>query len=185
MGDESRTAASKFLSYVLRHEPGAIGLALDAAGWVEVDALLAACASHGRTLSRAEVEAIVATSPKRRFALSEDGRRIRANQGHSTAVDLGYEPATPPAILFHGTVRRVLPAIREAGLLRMERHHVHLSPDEATARRVGGRRGKPVILRVAARAMHDAGHVFFRTPNDVWLTEAVPPTFLTGLDEDP
>src|SRR5688572_13968756 len=105
MDDKSRTAASKFLSFVLRHEPQSIGIELDAAGWVDVDVLLRACADKGRPLSRAELDEVVATSPKQRFAFSDDGRRIRANQGHSTAVDLGHEPAEPPDVLFHGTVR--------------------------------------------------------------------------------
>lgn len=183
MDEKSRTAASKFLSYVLRHEPGTIGIVLDSAGWVDVDLLLAACAGHGHPLSRAELDEVVATSPKQRFALSDDGARVRANQGHSTEVDLGYEPAEPPDVLFHGTVRRHLPSIRDKGLLRMERHHVHLSPDEATARIVGSRRGKPVILRIDARAMHEAGHVFFRTPNGVWLTDSVPRSFISGFDD--
>jgi putative RNA 2'-phosphotransferase len=180
MDDKHRTATSKFLSYVLRHEPGAVGIELDAGGWVVDDELLDACARHGRALSRAELEDVVATSPKQRFALSDDGLRIRANQGHSTAVDLGYQPAEPPDVLFHGTVAGRLRAIRARGLQRMERHHVHLSPDEATARTVGRRRGKPVILQIDARAMRDAGHVFFVTPNGVWLTDAVPSAFISG-----
>jgi len=183
MDEKSRTAASKFLSYVLRHEPGAVGIALDPGGWVGVDVLLNACAEHGHPLSRDQLDELVATSPKQRFALSEDGHRIRANQGHSTSVDLGYEPAEPPDVLFHGTVQRHLPSIRDKGLLRMQRHHVHLSPDEATARAVGGRRGKPVILHIDARAMREAGHVFFRTPNGVWLTDAVPSSFISGWDD--
>jgi putative RNA 2'-phosphotransferase len=184
MDEKSRTAISKFLSYVLRHEPSAVGLTLDSAGWVTVAELLAACAQHGHPLSRAELEEIVTTSPKQRFALSEDGQRIRANQGHSTTVDLGYEPAEPPDLLYHGTVTRLLPAIREQGLLRMERHHVHLSADEATARAVGSRRGKPVVLRINAQAMRDSGHVFFVTPNGVWLTDAVPSSFIVTWGDD-
>jgi len=184
MDEKSRTAASKFLSYVLRHQPAAVGIELDAGGWVAVDVLLKACTQHGRPLSRAELAEIVATSPKQRFALSDDGQRIRANQGHSTAVDLGYEAAEPPDVLFHGTVARLLLSIREKGLERMSRHHVHLSADEATARSVGGRRGKPIILRVDARAMRAAGHVFFVTPNGVWLTDAVPSSFISGWVED-
>jgi len=113
MDEKRRTAVSKFLSYVLRHEPAAAGIALDAGGWVAVDVLLEACAQHGRRLSRADLDEVVATSPKQRFALSDDGQRIRANQGHSIAVDLGYEPAEPPDVLFHGTVARLLPSIRE------------------------------------------------------------------------
>ncbi len=183
MDEKSRTAASKFLSYVLRHEPAAVGIALDSGGWVAVDVLLDACARHGRRLSRAELDEVVTTSPKQRFALSDDGQRIRANQGHSTTVDLGYEPAEPPDVLFHGTVARLLPSIRDKGLQRMERHHVHLSPDEATARAVGGRRGKPVILRIDTRSMREAGHLFFVTPNGVWLTAAVPASFISGWGE--
>lgn len=90
----------------------------------------------------------------------------------------------PPDILFHGTIRRLLPAIREKGLLRMERHHVHLSADEATALAVGGRRGKPALLRVDSRAMRNAGHLFFRTPNGVWLTDTVPSSFISGFDDE-
>jgi len=183
MDEKRRTAISKFLSYVLRHEPTAVGIMLDAGGWVAVDVLLDACTQHGRPLSRVELDEIVATSSKRRFALSDDGQRIRANQGHSTAVELGYAPAEPPDVLFHGTVGRVLPSIRAHGLQRMERHHVHLSSDEATARAVGGRRGKPVILRIDARAMREAGYVFFVTPNGVWLTDTVPPSFVSGWGE--
>jgi putative RNA 2'-phosphotransferase len=184
MHDDARAAASKFLSFVLRHQPGAIGISLDEGGWVEVETLLRGCAAHGRPLTRAELDEVVVTNAKQRFAFSSDGRRIRANQGHSTDVDLGYEPAEPPAVLFHGTVLRALPSIREQGLLPMARHHVHLSSDEATARAVGARRGKPVVLRVDAGAMRAAGHVFFRTPNGVWLTSAVPSAFISGLDSE-
>ena len=184
MDEKSRTAVSKFLSFVLRHEPAAVGIALDSGGWVEVGVLLDACAQHGHSLSRADLDEVVVTSPKQRFALSEDGHRIRANQGHSTAVNLGYAPAEPPDVLFHGTVERHLSAIREKGLLRMERHDVHLSPDEATARIVGARQGKPIILRIDARAMREAGHVFFVTPNGVWLTDSVPSSYLSGWGDE-
>ncbi len=169
---------SKFLSWVLRHRPDAIGITLDDAGWTDVDALLSQARAHGRPLTRELLERIVTESPKQRFALSEDGRRIRASQGHSVEVELGYEPATPPEVLFHGSVAGNIAAIRTDGLRKMSRHHVHLSPDEATARSVGGRRGKPVILRVAAGLMHREGHIFFRSANGVWLTEHVPPEYI-------
>ncbi len=183
MDEKSRTSASKFLSFVLRHRPDAVGITLDEAGWVDVEALLRGCAENGRPLTRGELEEVVATNTKRRFALSEDGRRIRANQGHSVEVELGYEPAEPPDVLFHGTVARLLPSIREHGLLPMDRHHVHLSADEVTAKAVGARRGKPVVLRIDARRMRADGHRFYRTPNGVWLTEAVPTVFISGMDE--
>lgn len=169
---------SKFLSYVLRHRPNSIGITLDDNGWVDVDVLLAAAQRHGKNISRALLEEVVATNDKKRFAFSEDGKRIRASQGHSVSVDLDLKPVAPPELLYHGTIERFLDSIRTQGLVRGSRHHVHLSPDEATARKVGSRRGKPVILIVEAARMHAAGHQFFCSANNVWLTEKVPPEFL-------
>lgn len=163
---------------MLRHKPEAIGIRLDAAGWTSVAELLRAAGEHGTPLTRASLREIVETNDKRRFELSPDGERIRASQGHSVSVELGYAPAAPPAILYHGTPRGNLGSIRERGLLRGRRHHVHLSSDAEIARRVGSRRGAPVVLRVRAAAMHDAGHEFFLSANGVWLTDFVPPEFL-------
>lgn len=169
---------SKFLSLVLRHDPSRIGLQLDEAGWADVDALIAASAAHGVPLTREGLREIVETSDKRRYALSADGARIRANQGHSVPVDLQLPPREPPAQLYHGTIDAALPGIREHGLLRGERHHVHLSPDVPTATAVGRRRGRPVILTVRAADMHAAGHVFYCSENGVWLTDHVPARFI-------
>ena len=174
--------ASKRLSYVLRHRPDSVGLTLDEAGWVDVDALLGALAAHGLRLTRAELDHVVATNDKRRFALDDTGARIRASQGHSVAVELGYEPAEPPAELFHGTVERNLAAILTEGLRPGNRHAVHLSPDVDTARTVGARRGRPVVLRVEAAAMVADGFTFARSANGVWLVPAVPPRHLTRLE---
>ena len=164
---------SKFLSLVLRHEPERAGVVLDAAGWVGVAELLEGCARAGHAISRDELEEVVRTSDKQRFALSGDGTRIRANQGHSVEVELGYEPAAPPEVLWHGTAEQFVASIRERGLVRGSRHHVHLSETEATAAAVGRRHGKLALLRVKAGEMHRAGAVFYRTPNGVWLTEGV------------
>jgi putative RNA 2'-phosphotransferase len=169
---------SKFLSYVLRHEPESIGVELSPAGWVPVEMLLAAAARHGRRITIDQLNEVVRTSDKQRFAFSEDGRDIRANQGHSAPVELGYEPAPPPEVLYHGTTERFLDAIGREGLKRGSRHHVHLSATIETATAVGGRRGRPVVLTIRAREMHNAGHTFYVTPNNVWLTESVPPEYL-------
>jgi putative RNA 2'-phosphotransferase len=164
---------SKRLSYVLRHHPESAGLTLDAAGWADVDALVAAL-----RLTRAELEHVVATNDKRRFAFDETGDRIRASQGHSRPVELGYPAQQPPDVLFHGTVERFLAAILAEGLGPGRRHAVHLSADVATARVVGARRGRPVVLRVDAAAMAREGHTFARSDNDIWLVDTVPPRYL-------
>jgi len=180
--DKRHTGISKFLSLVLRHKPQEIGLELDPEGWVAIDELLAAAAAHGHEISRHELEFVVAHNNKKRFALSEDGLRIRASQGHSVSVELGYEPATPPERLYHGTARQHLSEIRKHGLLRGKRHHVHLSPDEATARLVGQRHGRPVVLGVRAGDMLRAGFTFWQSANGVWLVDNVPYRFVEELD---
>ncbi|MDI3420502.1 RNA 2'-phosphotransferase [Streptomyces luteolus] len=176
MNDRRLLKVSKYLSRHLRHEPERIGLTLDAAGWTEIGALLEAAAAHGFPIGRDELDKVVTTNDKQRFAI--DGERIRANQGHSVAVDLALPTATPPAYLFHGTVAAHLAAIRREGLRPMNRHDVHLSPDRETATRVGARRGRPIVLSVDAGAMHADGHTFRRSANGVWLTRAVPPRYL-------
>jgi putative RNA 2'-phosphotransferase len=176
------TTISKFLSLVLRHEPARIGLTLDDAGWASVDELLAKASSSGRPVTRALLEEVVATSDKKRFAFSADGQRIRANQGHSINVELGLAPVQPPDVLFHGTATRFLASILDGGLNKRERHHVHLTVDLDIARSVGQRYGAVAVLSVDAARMHAEGHVFFRSDNGVWLTDAVPPTYLSVLD---
>ncbi len=167
---------SKRLSFVLRHRPDSVGLTLDDGGWVGVDELLDALG-----VTRSELAEVVARNDKVRFAFDRTGTRIRASQGHSVPVDLGYAPARPPAELFHGTPQRSLARILAEGLRPGARHAVHLSPDVGTARAVGARRGPPVVLRVDAAAMVAEGAVFSRSANGVWLVDAVPPGHLAVL----
>ena len=180
---EDLVKASKFLSLVLRHKPEQIGLALDREGWADVDELIERARAHEMLLTREIIAEVVRTSDKQRFALDEKGERIRANQGHSVDVDLGLEPIAPPDVLFHGTAKTSVASIRETGLHAAQRQHVHLSPDEATAIRVGQRHGRPVVLRIDAAGMHVAGHRFFRSTNGVWLTDSVPTEFIEFPNE--
>lgn len=175
---------SKFLSLVLRHQPEKVGVTLDREGWVSVYLLLEAFEAHGLRLTPDELREVVRSNDKQRFSFSADGLRIRASQGHSVKVELGYEPQEPPPTLYHGTAERFLPSIRQQGLSKGRRHHVHLSEQETTAHAVGRRYGRPVVLEIASGAMHADGHVFFRSANGVWLTEHVPVRYINfGGDE--
>lgn len=170
--------ASKFMSLVLRHEPGAIGLSLDPHGWASIDDLVR-CSSGSRTpLSRDLILEIAATSDKQRFRISDDGLRIRASHGHSIDVDLELVAREPPEILHHGTAKRFLASILAEGLRPGARRHVHLSTDHETALRVGQRHGEPLVLLVLSRELWLAGTSFYLSDNGVWLTDLVPPRFL-------
>jgi putative RNA 2'-phosphotransferase len=169
---------SKFLSFVLRHKPDAIGLALDPQGWASIADLVERANAAGTQFGRGDLLLVVETSDKKRFSVSNDGLRIRAAQGHSTAVELGLSPQEPPNILYHGTATRFVESIRSEGIRPQARQQVHLSTDETTALRVGQRHGKPVILKVEALHMHAKGFKFFLADNGVWLTNQVPPEFL-------
>jgi len=172
---------SKFLSSVLRHKPDAIGLTLDSQGWASIDELIDKASAGGTHFDREDLVHVVETSEKKRFSVSADGRHIRAAQGHSVAVELGLSPREPPTVLYHGTATRFIDSILSQGLTPQARQQVHLSADEATAHRVGQRHGQPAILKVEALRMHTKGFAFFLADNGVWLTDLVPPEFLTPL----
>ena len=177
MNEKEVIRISKRLARHLRHDPAALGLTLAPGGWVPVDTLVRAL-----SITREELDEVVEKNNKRRFAFDETGTRIRASQGHSVTIDLGLPDATPPDVLYHGTVAKYLDAIFREGLRPMNRHAVHLSATVETARTVGARRGKPVILRVDAAAMTAAGHAFQVSANGVWLTASVPPPHLDRID---
>lgn len=170
------SARGKLLAYLLRHAPPS-ELAIDERGWADIGALLAALARSGSPTTERELRALIRDDAQGRFEL--DGARIRARQGHSRPVTLDLVAAVPPAQLFHGTALRSLPSIRREGLRRGQRHHVHLSATHEDAQRVAARRKEPVVLVIAAGALHAKGHAFFRSANGVWLTASVPPDAIT------
>jgi len=171
----NETKISKFLSYVLRHNPDSIGVSISENGWVVIDELISKSEMDS---SVSTLKQVVANNDKQRFYISDDGLRIRANQGHSIAVDLKYARTQPPMILYHGTATRFLSNIMKDGLQSRSRQHVHLSADIETARAVGKRHGKPAILFIKAQEMYNEGKVFYLSKNGVWLTLEVAPEFI-------
>ena len=176
MSSDDKTI-SKYLSKILRHTPEAVGLELEPGGWVDALELLAACKRHGKTITYEQLKRVVEESDKQRFAI--EGRKIRANQGHSVEVDLQLQAQTPPDTLYHGTGVGSVDAIYRDGLLRMSRHHVHMSADIETAVKVGSRHGKPAVFIVAAARLVSDGTPFYKSANGVWLAEHVPTAYLT------
>lgn len=173
------TKISKSLSYWLRHRPDDGDLTLDSKGWTSVDDVMAALHKKGMPSDFETLVQVVEENDKKRFEFSPDLTLIRARQGHSVDVDLDLKPSVPPVVLYHGTINTVVAEILKSGLKKMNRHHVHLSPDAETARKVGSRRGAPVILIVDAKSMYADGFKFFVTDNGVWLTDEVPAKYVT------
>jgi putative RNA 2'-phosphotransferase len=179
--EKENTRISKFLSLVLRHKPETINIKLDEQGWADVQELIDQLNAHKFPVTSAILEYVVNSNNKSRFAFNEDRTKIRANQGHSIGVDLGYEAKEPPAILYHGTAERFVKSIMEVGLEKQLRHHVHLSADKQTAIAVGQRYGKPLVLEIRAGEMFNSQFRFYVTDNHVWLTEHVPAEYITIL----
>ncbi|WP_281848827.1 RNA 2'-phosphotransferase [Dyella sp. GSA-30] len=176
--DKALVSKSKFLSLVLRHQPALIGLSLDANGWADLQELVRLANASGHDITADDILVIVRNSEKQRFTLDSSGQKIRANQGHSVEVDLELAPLQPPAVLYHGTATRFLPSIRQSGLIKGARHHVHLSQDADTANAVGARHGPPVVLTILAEDMWHSGCVFYQSKNGVWLTDHVPAPYI-------
>lgn len=181
MDEKRKTHISKFLSLILRHKPEAINLDLNENGWANVSELLEKSANAGKDFSLEELKKVVATNDKKRFSFDETATKIRASQGHSIAVDIGFEEKIPPPILYHGTAEKNLDSILKTGLEKRARHHVHLSGDMLTARNVGARYGKPVILQIDAARMSEQGIKFYISANEVWLVDEVAPEFMKIL----
>lgn len=173
-----KESRSKFLSLVLRHKPETIGITLDSNGWANTDELIRNISINDKDFNMKVLEDIVRTDNKMRYSFNEDKTKIRANQGHSLTVDVELEIATPPDILFHGTHHAALLSISQHGLKKMDRMHVHLSDNYATAIRVASRRNDPVVLRIDATKMVEDGYKFYISKNRVWLIESVPVKYI-------
>ncbi len=178
MTSDDTKSISKFLSLILRHAPETINLTLDENGWAIVSELLEKFNIQNKGISFDELRHIVENNDKKRFAFNEDLTKIRASQGHSITIDLNIEAVEPPSVLFHGTVAKFIDAIKEEGLQKMSRQHVHLSKDLETAIKVASRRGKPIVLTIDAKKMAADGFLFFLSENNVWLTDEVPARYI-------
>jgi putative RNA 2'-phosphotransferase len=180
MDEKRKVKISKFLSYVLRHNPQSIGLALEKNGWASVADILKNSKVH---FSFDELKYVVENNDKKRFLFNDDFSLIKANQGHSVKVELKFEEIIPPETLYHGTAKHFLASIQQDGLLKGKRHHVHLSKDIPTASNVGKRHGKLVILAIEAKQMHEEGYKFYLSDNQVYLVDHVPANYLTVVTE--
>lgn len=164
---------SKFISLILRHKPEIINIKLDDNGWADVEVLINGINKKDFNINMGILESIVETNNKQRFAFNDNKTKIRANQGHSIAVDVELEELIPPDILYHGTSKRFLENILKDGITKQNRNHVHLSANVDTALIVGKRHGNPIVLKINSKQMSNDGIKFYKSKNNVWLTDYV------------
>ena len=184
MNEKQITSISKFLSLILRHQPETIGLQLDQNGWADVKTIIEKANVHGVQIELDTLKQVVDTNSKKRFAFNETFDKIRASQGHSLDIELGYSNQKPPQTLYHGTGEKSIPSILENGLEKRKRQHVHLSIDVETAVKVGQRHGKPAVLEISAEVMYNDNFIFYRSDNGVWLTDNVPARYLKPIEKN-
>jgi len=164
---------SKLLSYILRHNPSKYGVQLEDGGWASSDAVL-----NALNIGWKELKEIVSTDSKGRYSFSEDYLKIRANQGHSTNINMGFIERKAPDFLYHGTSEQSYESIKFFGICKMSRQFVHLTESVETASSTGKRHGKLVLLKVNCKKMMEDGFVFYCSDNNVWLTDHVPNKYL-------
>lgn len=173
----------KYLSLILRHKPEVINITLDEHGWANVDELLIGINNRGYYIDHQILDEIVKTNNKQRYQYNKDHTKIRANQGHSINVDVELKELTPPDILYHGTSCKALPLIKNQGIKKMQRLYVHLSKDIVTAKNVGKRHGKPVVLVIDTKAMIKDGYRFYLSNNGVWLCDDIEKIYIREVIE--
>lgn len=142
--DSPDVRLSKSLSYVLRHGAVKEKIPIRPDGYVALSNLLKHARFRGVSIEK--VKELVAIDGKQRYTLTRgivefgeddsiadanENWYIKANQGHSVDVSsLELAPILtavecPTAI--HGTSKKAWEVIRQAGLSKMKRNHIHLS----------------------------------------------------------
>lgn len=178
----------KFISYILRHNPGAINISMDEHGWVDVNDLIEGINKDKEykkyDLTFEKLKDIVKKSIKNddvrfsRYSFNDNYTKIRANQGHSIkGIDVELEERIPPDFLYHGTVTGFIESINKNGIEKGERLHVHLSDNINTAITVGNRHkkhGETIVITINTKKMYEDGYKFFLSKNNVWLTDHIP-----------
>jgi putative RNA 2'-phosphotransferase len=173
---------SRILVKALRHDPKFLNITLNENGWVKVDDIIESIKFKINVkFTKNDLDEIVKNNDKQRLAYNEDKTLIRASQGHSLNIDLGYTEQTPPNTLYHGTAIKHLDSILTVGLDKRSRTHVHLSSNLFTATSVGKRHGDVVVLVIDTKEMFKLGFKFYKSDNNVWLTDNIPVDFITTL----
>ena len=181
MSNDLKTKQSKYISLLLRHKPEAGNLTLDQHGWCDVRALIKAVKDQFKGFSLADLEDIVTTDEKQRYAFNDTKTKIRANQGHSINVDVEFKELIPTTNLYHGTATRYLDSIMRDGLTPQSRQWVHLTDKLDEAILTGSRHGTPVVLVIDVAKMIEDGYKFYISANNRYMIKHVPAKYIINM----
>jgi len=165
--------ASKFLNFILQHNPEKIGLVLEKGGWASIDFIV-----EKTVLTREHIQKIVENDEKQCYSFNEDKTKIKANFDHSINIELDYIEKSPPNILYHGTDTKNISSIFINGILPIDKNFVHLSEDIKTATIMGKQHGIPAVFKILTEGMIQEGHKFYKISNGIWLTKKVASRFI-------
>ena len=177
----NKTKLSKTISYILRHNPQSFNLKLNVDGSVKTEELLSALKNKFSDITKTDLIKLVKNDSKGRFSFLNNKKRIRANYGHSIeGINPDYKSLEPPKFLYHGTTPKVKDEILNSGLKSMGRNYVHLSVGIKEAKKVAQRRTEqPVIFIFIALEAYKEGQKFYKTAENIYLTNIISPKYLT------
>mmetsp|Transcript_21036 Transcript_21036/g.24866 ORF Transcript_21036/g.24866 Transcript_21036/m.24866 type:complete len:339 (+) Transcript_21036:31-1047(+) len=182
--DEKRVA--RRLTALLRHgKPKVLPITPD--GFISLQNIRSV---HGfETLNLELARSIVHEDNKMRFSLKmfqEDGDQqwfIRANQGHTIQgideeklLEKIINPNNIP-IAVHGTYYLSWPLIKENGLSKMDRNHIHLAiglPEDKESGVISGmRKSSELLIYINVEKSMELGAIFYKSTNGVILTSGI------------
>lgn len=179
--DRRRVQVSKFLSYILRHNPARFNLKIDKNGYIDVDEILKILKRRFLGFTKKELLELIRQDVKGRFEVLDN--KIRATYGHSIPIELPNLAVEPPEILYHGTSKEACLRILKEGLRPMRRQFVHLSLDKQDAFSVGLRHTqKPTILKISALKAYLEGIEFFKSTN-IYLCRFIPKKYIEPCED--
>jgi len=159
---------------------------MDINGWIDVKDIIRQFKKGGKRyhwLRPHHFTAIAETDPKGRYEVR--GNTIRATYGHTVEIELDLPTDNIPDALYFPCDPKQTENLLEVGISPSGRAHVHLSATIRNAAEAGHVHfALPTILEVDTAQMYAAGETIWHAGITVYLTENVPPQYLSVVDND-
>jgi len=186
MSSRERDSTARKLALVLRHAPEKFDLEMDINGWIDVRDITRKFKESNRRqhwMRPHHIRAISETDPKGRYEVK--GNMMRATYGHTVEIELDLPTLEIPDSLYFPCNPEESDNLLEVGLNPGDRLHVHLSSSIKSAATAGRFHMKnPAIIEIDSARMVASGETIWHAGVTVYLSESVPPDFLSIVGED-